>query len=46
MTIRAAIFDAYGTLLDVHAAMQRHAVAARAGLAGDQPGMAHEADRI
>jgi 2-haloacid dehalogenase len=23
--IRAAIFDAYGTLLDVHAAMQRHA---------------------
>lgn len=25
MTIRAAIFDAYGTLLDVHAAMQRHA---------------------
>src|SRR5579875_1421148 len=25
MTIRAAIFDAYGTLLDVHAAMERHA---------------------
>ncbi len=25
-TIRAAIFDAYGTLLDVHAAMQKHAV--------------------
>ena len=24
-TIRAAVFDAYGTLLDVHAAMQRHA---------------------
>jgi 2-haloacid dehalogenase len=25
MTIRAAIFDAYGTLLDVHTAMSRHA---------------------
>jgi 2-haloacid dehalogenase len=25
VTIKAAIFDAYGTLLDVHAAMQRHA---------------------
>ena len=25
MKVRAAIFDAYGTLLDVHAAMQRHA---------------------
>ena len=24
-TIRAVVFDAYGTLLDVHAAMQRHA---------------------
>ena len=27
MAIRAAIFDAYGTLLDVHTAMSRHAVA-------------------
>ena len=25
MTLRAVVFDAYGTLLDVHAAMQRHA---------------------
>ena len=23
--IRAAVFDAYGTIFDVHAAMQRHA---------------------
>ncbi len=29
--IRAAVFDAYGTLLDVHAAMARHA----ARLGGD-----------
>ena len=25
MTVRAVVFDAYGTLLDVHGAMQRHA---------------------
>ncbi len=25
MSVEAIVFDAYGTLLDVHAAMERHA---------------------
>ena len=33
--IRAVVFDAYGTLLDVHAAMARHA----GRLGADWPGM-------
>ena len=44
--IEAVVFDAYGTLLDVHAAMERHADAAAAGLGADQRGVAGQAARI
>ena len=43
---RAVVFDAYGTLLDVHAAMRRFAGRARPGLAAAVGGMARQADRI
>ena len=37
---RLVVFDAYGTLLDVHSAMARACRRARAGLAGNQPDLA------
>ena len=43
---RRVVFDAYGTLLDVHGAMQRHAETLAAGLGAHQRGVAGQAARI